>query len=108
MNSDTWRLTVYRLLRDAELFDARLGKINGFGDIGKNVIDTVKAKSVAEKTTPLPAAAAAAPDPTPASASAVASDDTKRTEQPKEEATKGGVPTTTENGTIEEPKKERK
>lgn len=34
-----------RLLRDAELFDARLGKIEGFGNTGKEMINIVKAKS---------------------------------------------------------------
>ncbi|KAK4992173.1 hypothetical protein LTR50_001351 [Elasticomyces elasticus] len=35
-----------RLLRDAELFESRLGKIDGFGDLGRTVIHTVRAKSI--------------------------------------------------------------
>nr|POE72765.1 vacuolar protein sorting-associated protein 54 [Quercus suber] len=33
-----------KLLRDAECLDTRLGKIEGFGSIGKEVLDVVKAK----------------------------------------------------------------
>ncbi|KAI9685169.1 MAG: hypothetical protein M1822_004756 [Bathelium mastoideum] len=35
-----------RLLRDAELFEAKLNKIDGFGDTGVRIIDIVKEKSV--------------------------------------------------------------
>ncbi|KAL9087237.1 MAG: hypothetical protein Q9165_006731 [Trypethelium subeluteriae] len=35
-----------RLLRDAELFETKLNKIDGFGDIGINIIDIVKSKPV--------------------------------------------------------------
>lgn len=47
-----------RLLRDAELFDSRLSKIEGAGDIGMYVKNVVEGKSV--QTTPAPAPAAAA------------------------------------------------
>ncbi|KAK4501739.1 hypothetical protein PRZ48_007548 [Zasmidium cellare] len=33
-----------RLVRDAEAFESRLGKVEGFGDIGKEVLGVVKAK----------------------------------------------------------------
>lgn len=46
-----------RLLRDAELFDSRLSKIEGAGDIGTYVKNIVEGKSV--QTTPAPSAAAA-------------------------------------------------
>ncbi|GAB7347050.1 hypothetical protein MBLNU459_g3190t1 [Dothideomycetes sp. NU459] len=41
-----------RLLQDAELFDARLGKIDGFGDIGRTVVEAVKAKPIAAVVVP--------------------------------------------------------
>lgn len=37
---------MYRLLRDAELFESRLSKIDGFGDIGAHVCELVKEKVV--------------------------------------------------------------
>lgn len=33
-------------MRDAELFDSRLSKIDGFGDIGRSVLGTAKAKAI--------------------------------------------------------------
>ena len=35
-----------RLLRDAELFETKLNKIDGFGDTGTKIIDIVKERSV--------------------------------------------------------------
>ena len=63
-----------RLLRDAQLFDTRLGKIDGFGDIGRILVDQVKAKTVdAPVSAPTPAVAAAPePDPAPSPAPAPA------------------------------------
>ncbi|KAJ9660627.1 hypothetical protein H2201_006885 [Coniosporium apollinis] len=46
-----------RLLRDAEFFDARLGKVEGAGNIGAHLIDVVKNKKIAEASGP-PAATA--------------------------------------------------
>lgn len=43
-----------RLLKDAELFDARLGKLDGFGDIGRNVVETIKARNVVAEPPPPP------------------------------------------------------
>ncbi|KAL1297775.1 hypothetical protein AAFC00_006312 [Neodothiora populina] len=37
-----------RLLKDAELFDSRLGRINGFDDIGKTIIDVVQTKQITD------------------------------------------------------------
>ncbi|KAF1813909.1 Vps54-domain-containing protein [Eremomyces bilateralis CBS 781.70] len=45
-----------RLLRDAELFDTRLSKIDGSGDIGAYVKDIVHKKKVQEKPAPAPTA----------------------------------------------------
>ena len=39
-----------RLLKDAELFDARLGKIGGFADIGRALVEQVKAKSIQDSS----------------------------------------------------------
>ncbi|KAI9696196.1 MAG: hypothetical protein M1820_008264 [Bogoriella megaspora] len=39
-----------RLLRDAELFESKLNKIEGFDDTGTRVIEIVKAKPIAEET----------------------------------------------------------
>jgi len=40
----TWRCC--RLVKDAELFDARLNKIAGFEDIGKSLVEQIKAKTI--------------------------------------------------------------
>ncbi|THY35604.1 Vps54-domain-containing protein [Aureobasidium pullulans] len=38
-----------RLLKDAQLFDSKLSKIDGFGDMGKTLIDAVSAKTVVQE-----------------------------------------------------------
>jgi vacuolar protein sorting-associated protein 54 len=43
-----------RLLKDAQLFDSKLGKIDGFGDMGKTLIDAVEAKTVVQEKQDLP------------------------------------------------------
>lgn len=53
-NHVRWLMEVVRLLRDAELFDTKLNKIDGFGDVGTKIIDIVKSKNVggSESTKP--------------------------------------------------------
>jgi vacuolar protein sorting-associated protein 54 len=43
-----------RLLKDAQLFDSKLGKIDGFGDMGKTLIKVVTAKAVVQEKQDLP------------------------------------------------------
>ncbi|KAH0366413.1 GARP complex component, partial [Aureobasidium melanogenum] len=43
-----------RLLKDAQLFDSKLGKIDGFGDMGKTLINAVEAKTVVQEKQDLP------------------------------------------------------
>ncbi|KAI4719541.1 Vps54-domain-containing protein [Aureobasidium sp. EXF-10727] len=43
-----------RLLKDAQLFDSKLSKIDGFGDMGKTLIDAVGAKTVVQEKQDLP------------------------------------------------------
>jgi vacuolar protein sorting-associated protein 54 len=43
-----------RLLKDAQLFDSKLGKIDGFGDMGKTLINVVSAKAVVQEKQDLP------------------------------------------------------
>ena len=38
----------FRMLRDAELFKSRLGKLDGAADIGDHILDVVRGKAVAE------------------------------------------------------------
>lgn len=42
------RLTCDRLLRDAELFESRIGKIEGAGDLGTYIVNIVKEKAVVQ------------------------------------------------------------
>lgn len=53
---------VYRLLKDAEVFDVKLSKIDGFGDIGKSVMEVIKARKVAEQQPPTAAPASKEPE----------------------------------------------
>ncbi|AEO62871.1 bb161ebc-7d62-479c-8044-f02721616bb3 [Thermothielavioides terrestris] len=54
-----------RMLRDVELFQSRLGQIDGFGDAGDHLVNIIKAKKI---SAPPPAPAPAAePKPTPSS-----------------------------------------
>ncbi|THZ00024.1 Vps54-domain-containing protein [Aureobasidium pullulans] len=43
-----------RLLKDAQLFDSKLSKIDGFGDMGKTLIDAVSAKTVVQEKAVVP------------------------------------------------------
>ncbi|KAI5270836.1 Vps54-domain-containing protein [Aureobasidium subglaciale] len=43
-----------RLLKDAQLFDSKLSKIDGFGDMGKTLVDAVGAKTVIQEKPDLP------------------------------------------------------
>ncbi|KEQ95132.1 hypothetical protein AUEXF2481DRAFT_40399 [Aureobasidium subglaciale EXF-2481] len=43
-----------RLLKDAQLFDLKLSKIDGFGDMGKTLVDAVGAKAVIQEKPDLP------------------------------------------------------
>jgi vacuolar protein sorting-associated protein 54 len=43
-----------RLLKDAQLFDSKLSKIDGFGDMGKTLVDVVGAKTVVQEKQDLP------------------------------------------------------
>jgi hypothetical protein len=47
-------IIVNRLLRDAEHFDSKLGKIDGAGDTGQYLMGIVKEKVVAVPTAPAP------------------------------------------------------
>ena len=49
---------MYRLLRDAEYFEQKLGKIDGIGDTGTYLVNIVKEKNVA---VPPPTSAPATP-----------------------------------------------
>lgn len=42
-------LNRYRMLRDAEQFKTKMGKIEGAGDLGERLIELAKAKSVTEQ-----------------------------------------------------------
>ncbi len=42
-------LLTYRMLRDAEFFRSRLGKLDGASDIGDYVVSIVRSKTVAEQ-----------------------------------------------------------
>ncbi|KAI4751367.1 Vps54-domain-containing protein [Aureobasidium sp. EXF-3400] len=50
-----------RLLKDGQLFDSKLSKIDGFGDMGKTLIDVVGAKTVVQEKQGLPAPSATQP-----------------------------------------------
>jgi hypothetical protein len=52
---------MYRLLRDAEHFEAKLGKIDGSADLGTYISNIVKDKVVAVPEPPAPSP----PPPTP-------------------------------------------
>ncbi|KAI5200354.1 Vps54-domain-containing protein [Aureobasidium subglaciale] len=43
-----------RLLKDAQLFDSKLSKIDGFGDMGKTLVDAVGTKTVIQEKPDLP------------------------------------------------------
>lgn len=47
-----------RLLKDAQLFDSKLSKIDGFGDMGKTLVDVVGAKTVVQEKQDLPPSSA--------------------------------------------------
>lgn len=42
-------LNRYRMLRDAEQFKTKMGKIEGAGDLGERLIELAKAKSVTDQ-----------------------------------------------------------
>jgi len=44
-------LILYRLLKDVELFEARLDKIQGFDDVAKRLVAQVKAKQIKQQET---------------------------------------------------------
>ena len=50
-----------RLLKDAQLFDSKLSKIDGFGDMGKTLVDVVGAKTVVQEKQDLPPPSAPQP-----------------------------------------------
>ncbi|KAF1986502.1 Vps54-domain-containing protein [Aulographum hederae CBS 113979] len=74
-----------RLLRDAEFFDARIGKIDGGGDVGRALIDIVKAKKIAGAPGPTTTAAPASDDtPQKIDADSKGDSDVRTSEKEKE------------------------
>jgi vacuolar protein sorting-associated protein 54 len=84
-----------RLLKDAQLFDSKLSKIDGFGDMGKTLVDVVGAKTVVQEKQDLP------PRPPPQ-----ANDVVDEKPLPTAPETGDGKVQESEKATITEPEKE--
>lgn len=70
------------MLRDVESFNVRLGKIDGFDEVGDSLLNIVKAKEIKAPATPPPPAAAAA-------TTAAETEEKKGEKEPEEEAKDG-------------------